>query len=246
MSEYNPDKTVQDNYTGKMKEPSEDRSIIQPDGSRACYNWECKGNGFNHLQNPEKLTLDHKTKQKLTELGIPAYATSIDDLLETDVWHKLSPEQQTQAYFLLEEAAETSDNDAINLKEYLPRTDEIQLTHLRQIISTTVIDPNADFSTLPQNTYCKVAKDQDEIVGFIIYEDEQGVRQLRECVVAEDYRRQGVMSRLIGSVEDPQYKLAALVRKDRKEALEAFIKMGFELEDTSPSGYYVITKNSYF
>lgn len=28
-------------YTGNNIEPVEDLSIIQEDGSRACYNWEC-------------------------------------------------------------------------------------------------------------------------------------------------------------------------------------------------------------
>ena len=32
---------VRDDYTGKPLEPVEDLSIIQEDGSRACYNWEC-------------------------------------------------------------------------------------------------------------------------------------------------------------------------------------------------------------
>lgn len=104
MNEYNPDKTARDDYTGAKIEPQEDRSIIQPDGTRACYNWECADKGFEPIKNSEKLGLDSEVKQGLTELGILAHVKSIDDLLNTDVWCALTPEQQTEAYFLLEKA----------------------------------------------------------------------------------------------------------------------------------------------
>jgi hypothetical protein len=42
------DCNVRDLYTGKWISPIEDLSIHQPDGTRACYNWEC-GEGFGIL-----------------------------------------------------------------------------------------------------------------------------------------------------------------------------------------------------
>jgi len=52
-------KDIWNDYTGRTEEPVEDRSIIQPDGTRACYNWECK-DGFQEevFDNPYKIGLD--------------------------------------------------------------------------------------------------------------------------------------------------------------------------------------------
>lgn len=51
---------IWDNYIGRTGEPVEDRSILQPDGTRACYNWECK-EGFQEEafnNDPNKIGLD--------------------------------------------------------------------------------------------------------------------------------------------------------------------------------------------
>ncbi|MDP3990333.1 MAG: hypothetical protein Q8Q01_03955 [archaeon] len=52
-------KDVWNDYTGRKEEPVEDRSIIQPDGSRACYNWECS-EGFQNetFEDPSTIGLD--------------------------------------------------------------------------------------------------------------------------------------------------------------------------------------------
>jgi len=96
-----PDKSETNPYSGNLEEPQEDRSIIQADGTRACFNWECR-EGFGMLDLTGTHVVDAKTRKQLKKFGIPNYVSSVDDLLSCSEWFGLDEQRKVTVYEILE------------------------------------------------------------------------------------------------------------------------------------------------
>lgn len=166
---------------------------------------------------------------------------SLDQLLKPEVWNGLSDAERTELYFKLQEQEDPYDyDDRFSIIEYEERQRR-KLDAMRTDFSSSTTDCNAQLFGVPDGSVCRVAVEGGKVAGYILFEDELGMRQVREIFVKPGYRRQGVMTRLFSSVEG-DLPLGLLVLKSNRGAQEAFRKYGFVNEGSQSSHYYLMTK----
>ncbi|MBU0470134.1 MAG: GNAT family N-acetyltransferase [Nanoarchaeota archaeon] len=183
--------------------------------------------------------LEESIKRQLRELGVAEEIDSANELLQEKVWNRLTVEQQIQAYFLIEKSQQ-KDEVYLQIKPY-QRRHEQEVIRLRQHLVSVLADPLSDLSTIPSDSTCIVAEQKKLVLGYLLYEDEPDLRQIKEVVVEPNHRRKGVMASLISYIEG-DLPLGLLVQKDNFSAQEAFLKQGFVNEGSFSSDYYLMSK----
>ncbi len=178
--------------------------------------------------------------RELKKLGIPSTVKSVDDIIEQ--WSMLTEEQQVQGYHLLSAAEERKETAEYLVRLYCPARDRSSVSSLRNCLTNVVPDSSifdGDFEN--DSTSCHVAEYGDKVVGYVSYEEDQFYRHIHEVVVAPKYRRKGIMSGLLASVEE-SVPLSLLVHSSNQSGREAFHTFGFVQEGSTPDGYLFMVK----
>ncbi len=182
-----------------------------------------------------------KLSRQLRRLGIPPSVTSVDDLIQN--WFELTERQQVEGYRLLSAAEERVEVAGYSIRQYQSPSDRSQVASLRNCLSNVVPDSSIFGGNLDGDSIsCHVAECKQKVVGYVSYDEDSFYRHVHEVVVAPKYRRRGVMSGLLSSI-DGVTPLSLLVHSMNRPAREAFHTFGFVQEGSTPDGYLFLVKS---
>lgn len=174
------------------------------------------------------MTISNKLRQKMNELNIQ----SVDDFVDNYEYlmKGFGEEEVTQAYLILssKEEKEDYDNSGIFIREYKSCYFS-DVSILQQELSGVVNSPDL-LNGMDENSEYVVAMLNGNVVGYLKYQDESDFRNISEIVVSSDFRRRGIMTRLVSSVDRGQ-GLYLLVHKDNEPAQRAYENYGFSFND---------------
>ncbi len=178
--------------------------------------------------------------RELKRLAIPSSVRSIEDLL--GYWDQLNPKQRVEGYRLLSAAEERKETAEYWIRLYRSARDRSSVSSLRNCLLNVVPDSSIfDGGLENDSTSCHVAEYADKVVGYVSYDEDQFYCHIHEVVVAPKYRRKGIMSGLLASVERGT-PLSLLVHSSNKSGREAFHTFGFVQESSTPDGYLFLVK----
>ena len=184
--------------------------------------------------------MKRQLSRELKKLGIPSTVKSVDDIIEQ--WSTLTEEQQVEGYRLLSVAEEIMETAEYNIRLYRPMRDRSSVSSLRKCLANVVPDSSIfDGGLENDSTSCHVAEYDNKVVGYVSYDEDRFYRHIHEVVVAPKYRRKGIMSGLLASVEGTA-PLSLLVQSTNRSGREAFHTFGFVQEGSTPDGYLFMVK----
>jgi len=196
----------EDDYTGELVEPVEDLSIIQPDGTRACYNWEC-GEGFG----PEFDGIS-SLEENGSELDDAPNVHTLDDLTTLFLEGRISKGE-------LE----------ILLKEKKYENGEREPDQV-------VLSPGEVYIVKISSGYIKAQNESGSVLGYIEYATDEYFDNLAFNInlidVIGEVQRGSIGTKLeaalndIALTENVRY-LKAQVLKSNKPAINFFNKLGY-------------------
>ncbi|MBI2102678.1 GNAT family N-acetyltransferase [Candidatus Woesearchaeota archaeon] len=174
-----------------------------------------------------------EVRKQLLQLGMSSI-TSIDDLI--DRWLEFTDQQRQEGYRLLAQLEEETQSPFL-VRDYDPLHDASRVASLRRYLLAVVNDPLLfpRFS-LDDGSQCLVAALDQKIVGYTLYQEDNHDLFIHEVVVSPKYRRRGIMSSLLGSLQR-DVPLTLLVHPSNDVALKAFGHFGFVQEGSSETGY---------
>ncbi len=178
--------------------------------------------------------------QQLKNLGIHSSVNSVDDLIEC--WDQLTSEQRVEGYRLLSAAEERVEVAGYSIRQYRSARDRKSVSWLRNYILNVVPDCSI-FNGIGDgdSTLCNVAECEERVVGYVSHDEDSCFRYVHEIVVASKYRRRGVMSGLLSSIEG-DVPLGLLVHSTNQRAQQAFAHFGFVQRSSTPDGYLFLVK----
>ena len=173
-------------------------------------------------------------------MGVPDVVTSVELLVS--IWERLPSESREKAYFLLAEEEERREKGKYILIRPPTEAEIPKVVELRDQFFSVI----HDISGLLEDEivgFCLLAlTPRQRIRGYMLYEEEPASRYIREIFVSPPHRRHGVMTRLLGFIDDGSRPLHLLVARDNDDAYNAFLQYGFQFDGHGSSDYLSMTK----